>query len=476
MPAPQTTLLIEGTFKELVEELSDYIDNLRKLKEQPEASSSLRSEVDPLLEKYAAIEKEGAEKEEQVDEREKREEDMEEQKDEVLNKVIAASSALNGAPEKEFIPAYNLLIHLIHQSESTSDYLQPICRNLSKGVETTVSTNAEGKPTGLSSNSTRFALSVSVLTTIFNTLDADEPIRFPVFSAILDVIAKSGSWDALQPQLKHLDGWFSLWQITPQKQRQLLLKISNIATEAGEAQQGYNYLVKALRTIPNADSSGDEAKRLSVQALQIALDSPTHFNFEDLTSLDSVQALRQSEPTYFQLLEIFTSDSLEDFNNFKEEHPGWVEQHKLNDETLIRKMRLLTLASLAASSGQTRSLPYKSIVEALQVPAEDVETWVIDVIRAGLVEGKLSQLNQTFLIHRSTYRVFSENQWREVAGRLDMWRASLTGVLDVIRAEKESMIQQREMEMRTADAKINAAGGGGNRRRYSRADAVDNMD
>ena len=98
MPAPQTTLLIEGTFKELVEELSDYIDNLRKLKEQ--SSSSLRSEVDPLLEKYAAIEKEGAEKEEQADEREKREEDMEEQKDEVLNKVIAASSALNGAPEK----------------------------------------------------------------------------------------------------------------------------------------------------------------------------------------------------------------------------------------------------------------------------------------------------------------------------------------------------------------------------------------
>ena len=233
--------------------------------------------------------------------------------------------------------------------------------------------------------------------------------------------------------------------------------------------------MKALRTIPNADSAGDEAKRLSVQALQIALNSPTHFNFEDLTSLDSVQALRQTGPTHFQLLEIFTSDGLEDYNNFKEEHPSWVDQNKLDDETLVRKMRLLTLASLAASTGQTRSLPYKSIAEALQVPAEDVEMWVIDVIRAGLVEGKLSQLNQTFLIHRSTYRVFSENQWREVSGRLDMWRASLTGVLDVIRAEKESMIQQREMELRTADAKMNAAGGG-NRRRFSRAGAMDNMD
>ena len=87
--------------------------------------------------------------------------------------------------------------------------------------------------------------------------------------------------------------------------------------------------------------------------------------------------------------------------------------------------------------------------------------WVIDVIRAGLVEGKLSQLNQTFLIHRATYRVFGENQWREVASRLDMWRNSLTGVLGVIRQEKENFILQKEQELRDAENKATQAAQGG---------------
>jgi translation initiation factor 3 subunit M len=83
------------------------------------------------------------------------------------------------------------------------------------------------------------------------------------------------------------------------------------------------------------------------------------------------------------------------------------------------------------------------------------------VIRAGLVEGKLSQLNQTFLIHRSTYRVFGEKQWREVATRLDTWRESLRGVLEVVKRERESVAIQREREAREAEGKANGAGGRG---------------
>lgn len=352
----------------------------------------------------------------------------------------------------EFLAAYNLLIHLVHQSPNTNRYLQRICANLTSGESV--------------SSAARSALSLSALTTVFNTLDADDSIRYPVFDAILQIIPRTSSFDALRPQLKHLDSWLAEWQASAQQSRRLLLHISRVAAEAGEPQHSYEYLIKALRTLPGNDASGQEAKDLSVQALRTALSSATHFDFEDLTSLDSVQALRQSEPVWYQLLEIFTSDGLEEFNNFKDsEHKGWLEKQELDGEVLTRKMRLLTLASLAAGSGQARSLPYKTISEVLQVPDEEVEMWVIDVIRAGLVEGKLSQLNQTFLIHRSTYRVFGQNQWREVAGRLDMWRSSLTGVLEVIRAEKENLIQQREMELRQADSRMNGGGGGFRRNR-----------
>jgi translation initiation factor 3 subunit M len=93
--------------------------------------------------------------------------------------------------------------------------------------------------------------------------------------------------------------------------------------------------------------------------------------------------------------------------------------------------------------------------------------WAIDAVRVGLVEGKLSQQDQTFLIHRTTYRVFGENQWKEVASRLDMWRSSLQGVLRVVRQEKDNYVREREQEVREAENK----GSGGYRpnKQYNRS-------
>lgn len=128
-------------------------------------------------------------------------------------------------------------------------------------------------------------------------------------------------------------------------------------------------------------------------------------------------------------------------------------------------MRLLTLASLAAST-PSRELEYKRISKALQVPPQDVEMWVIDVIRAGLVEGKLSQQKQMFLVHKTTYRVFGEKQWREVATRLDTWKESLRSVLEVVKRERQAAEVQKEREMHEVDRKAAGQSGmGGGRRR-----------
>jgi len=259
------------------------------------------------------------------------------------------------------------------------------------------------------------------------------------------------------------------WETDEEDQRKLYLSIADVADEAGEPAEAYLYLLRALRTILTNEVSQPDSRNLSIRALKSALSHPTHFDFQDLTAVDAIQALRKSDPEYFELLEIFNMELLDDYNDFTDEHSGWLEEQDLDNSILYRKIRLLTLASLAASS-QSRSIPYAQIARSLQIPSEDVEMWVIDVIRAGLVEGKLSQLNQTFLIHRSTYRMFGEKQWTEVAGRLDTWRASLEGVLAVIRTEREKVVKEREREQREVDGRVNGAGpgagmGGGRRLR-----------
>ena len=333
----------------------------------------------------------------------------------------------------------------MRQSPNLDKFLPKICQNLSASI---ISSPLNGP-----------GLALSILTTIFNILPPDNDTRYHVFMAILRVVRSSSSFDALKSQLKNIDFWVEQWETDEEDQRKLYLSIAEVAEEASEDEQAYSYLLRALRTISAEEASSHEARVLSIRALNTALLHPSHFDFQDLTTLDSVQALRKSDPVYFELFEIFNAELLDDYNDFTDEHDGWIEEQGLDISTLHRKMRLLTLASLAAST-QSRSLPYHQISRALQIPSEDVEMWVIDVIRAGLVEGKLSQLNQTFLIHRSTYRVFGEKQWTEVQSRLDTWRSSLEGVLAIVRQEREKVLREKERELKEVESRIINGGSG----------------
>jgi translation initiation factor 3 subunit M len=235
--------------------------------------------------------------------------------------------------------------------------------------------------------------------------------------------------------------------------------------------ESYQYVLKALRTFDPkdpADISSKEAQALSLRALKSALVSNTHYDFHDLTSLAPIQSLSDTHPVHFELLEILSEKELEDYNDFCDEHDGFLEAEDLDNSKLHRKMRLLTLASLAASTN-SRELDYSRIAKALQIPSEDVEMWVIDVIRAGLVEGKLSQQQKVFLIHRTTYRVFGEKQWREIATRLEQWKSTLRSVKEVISKERQQAEAQKDRESHEAERKAAGASGMGAGRRIGAA-------
>lgn len=137
-----------------------------------------------------------------------------------------------------------------------------------------------------------------------------------------------------------------------------------------------------------------------------------------------------------------------------------MDQQKLNHEKLHRKIRLLSFASLAAGT-PSREIEYTSIAKALQIPQEDVEMWAIDVIRAGLVEGKLSQQRGMFLVHKVTYRVFGQKQYQELATRVAHWRTTLQSVLGVLRQEQVNAKTQKERETQEIERKLANVGMGG---------------
>ncbi|KIW26430.1 uncharacterized protein PV07_09525 [Cladophialophora immunda] len=437
MPAPTNTLLIEGTFTELAEELAQYIDTLAKAEE----GAGVRAEIEQRLSTI----RESEQSQEPVDEAA-----VLNQKNEVLKKIVTKASVLNSAPEREFSAAYNLLISLSSQSSISDGLFSRICTYLSEQPVTS-------SPTYGSS------LALQTLTTIFNILPPTSESRYHVFIAILKVMRQMTSpqaFEALIPQLEtNIPNWLSAWELDDEDARNLYVAVADVASSTGNEDLHYTYLLSALQTIPPESASEAESAELARRALRVALTNPTITDFTPLTTSDAVVALRRSDGNLFDLLEIFSSDDYSSYADF-------LETNNLADlgipdsaaETLSHKIRLLTLATIAASS-TTRSVPYSTIASALQIPSEDVEMWVIDTIRAGLVEGKLSQLKQEFLVQRATYRVFGEKQWAEIQGRLMVWRRSLESVLTVVRGEREKFL--REGPTPNGDAGANGYGGDG---------------
>jgi len=412
MPGMPNLSLVEGAFEELASELATFLDGLKG------EGSNVLAEIQPLLA--------------QTEQTEEAEPSRPTDKDAVLKKLVSGSAVLNNAPERELQAAYNLLIHLISQSADPDPYLPRLCTYLSAPITSSPHNGA--------------GLALGILSTLFNTIPTDDEARYHILLAIVEVIKGSRNYETLQPQLQSLESWVEEWEMTSEESLKLYLAIADAALAANEQEDSYTYQLKALRTLQDTPSL-PEAQSLSLRALKAALQNEKHFDFQDLTALESVQSLRNSDQIWYELLEVFNADNYDDFQDFKEGNNNFISENDLDEATLDRKIRLLTIASLSAHASHTRTLSYSTIAKALNVPSEDVEVWIIDSIRSGLVEGKLSQQKQEFNIHRSTYRVFGENQWREVASRLETWKSSLVNVLAVIRAQKEEFVREKEMEL-----------------------------
>lgn len=427
--APRGLVFVDGSANDILQEIADFV--------------KIGDEVRPLLEQ--------------------------EQTEDALAAIVKASSVLNSAPEKEFGPAYNLLIFaVINHSKEPKKYLQPICQNLTKPL---TSSPVNGRDLALGS-----------MSTIFNLLSKDDPVRFNVFLQIVRFVKMHNMFDTLKPALKNIPGWLEAWGTDEEDRQRLYVDIADAAEAADENKIAYEHLLQALRTFDADDKddiASEEAQKISLRALKMILviDRPWAFDFQGLRVLAPVQALADSHPVYAQLLDIFAEQDLEDFNDFNDEHEGFLEKEKLEHKTLQTKMRLLTFASLAAAH-QDREIPYEVIGKGLQVPVEEVELWIIDVIRAQLVEGRMSQRDRVFKVHKTIYRVFGDKQWRELQSRIDVWKTTIGHVHTVLRvqqveAEKTRERQQQELEKKLAGVGMNDGPGQGRGGRRPRNDNDD---
>ncbi|CAO3670691.1 unnamed protein product [Rhizopus stolonifer] len=322
----------------------------------------------------------------------------------ITTELAKDSSVFLTENDKEVEGAFNLLLVILLSSSQ---------EQLGTAVQTLVDTltKTESNKTGLKQK---------ILLNLYNALPGNSPLRYHAFVGLVEATRQADELESLYGQLEYVDAWATQWGIDEARQIELYSYLYEVLSKAGEDKLSFNFLLKKLSL-----SNDKEADVLAQEIVLRAVSMENYFNFEDLLQYKPIQNLKGKQE--YELLNVFLNGTLSSYQTFAASNSALIQ----NEENNIRKMRLLSLASLG-SENLVRELTYGDIASSLQIPEEEVEMWVIDVIRAGLVEAKLDQLNKTVIVHRSIYRVFGQEQWKKLSTALSTWKENLNEILAVV--------------------------------------------
>lgn len=279
-----------------------------------------------------------------------------------------------------------------------------------------------------------------ILSNLYNALPNSSANRFIVFNSLLQLANANEDLDIISDALIALPNWLAEWDVSPKEKADLLIKVAQNFEAAGEPKRAYEFLLLHVRflgtgTLSGEGSSAAATKEAAEKTISAALSLPSVFEFEELAQIEAVQKL-QSEPIG-KLLSVFLQGNTNDYIKWRDANAAEVTRLNLSAAQLERKIQLLDLANLCSRSISS-SVPYSEIAKTLNIDLDEVEVWVIDVIRAGLVSGKLSQINQSLRVYKSVYRSFGTDQWRLLETRLSTWEKSITSILQTLAEARQT--------------------------------------
>ncbi|KAF9809857.1 hypothetical protein IEO21_07218 [Rhodonia placenta] len=391
--ADSVSVFAEGTFSEQIRELVDYLA-LSQPEDQRPAFVQPFADVLEIADGQPPIEED------------------EPRRTKVLTMVLGEVKGLGDGSEKEIEGFFNLLFsHLI----TLLPLGEPETKAHLAALLETISTSSNHTP-----------IKYRILTNLFNALPRRSSLRLHVYKTLLEIASEHDELALLSLSRQEVEKWLSEWDVAPEDKSDFIQLIASGYTKCGQPETSYEYTISYVRSL---SPSSPTAQAAAIDAIAAALRLPLLFDFDTLFRLDAVVAAKDHE--LFALLRIFLNDGLPEYKAWEESHPDALTKYNLDKAQLERKIRLVTLATLGFQN-IGHELPYVTIASALQVDPSEVERWVIDVIRVGLISGRLSQTSQTVHVVRATPRAFERPQWELLEKRLLAWKSGIASVLDVV--------------------------------------------
>jgi len=277
-----------------------------------------------------------------------------------------------------------------------------------------------------------------VLYVLFQAMTTDKVcMKYHIYLAMVQVSGKIGEIAAVyacMPSLKAaMASDAALQRPSTEQTQQLLRTLHQTLLDNRMSDEASSVMLELLASYSteNASQARDDAHRCIIACIG----DPNTYIMDHLLSLKPVKFL--DGELVHDLLEVFVRGGIEDYIDFYQNHKDFVSSLELSHEANLRKMRVLTLLSLAQESEE---MTYQALSQALRIEEGEVEAFIIEALRTKLLVARMDQKARTARITRAEHRTFGQPQWEYIASVLQGWGQSVALVRDQMHATATAIV------------------------------------
>lgn len=262
-------------------------------------------------------------------------------------------------------------------------------------------------------------LKLRVLSNLFYGVGVDNVLCHHIFCCMLKVAAQGKNVELIETDLEVVKKWTKKWKLNRDQMISLLRLFYDALKESKQSESSNKVMVELLGTYTedNASQARDEAHRCIVNSLA----DPKTFLFDHLLTLRPVKFLEGE--LIHELLNIFVSGKLEDYMSFFKANQDFIKTLGLSHDQNLQKMRILTFVSMAIDQ---KDIPFATIENELKIDSEDVEGFIINVVKTKMVRARIDQIQKKVNINYVTLRTFGKQQWQQLRDHLIDWQQNLS--------------------------------------------------
>ncbi|CCH42974.1 hypothetical protein BN7_2520 [Wickerhamomyces ciferrii] len=355
--------------------------------------------------------------------------------DDIYKEIVESYQYLTNIPDRDLEGLINLAVYILTFNNDFEKLVIDFFGSLFEKFELN---NSDLKITKNKKATLKITSIISNLSNIFNLqINGDNfPFKNFILGEILKLIEILGNGEILLPIISNLESWLTN-DINQQpseiqeETRSILLKISKLIKPYDEL-SSLNVFKISITKIPNVSSD------LINQFIIANLNSNKALDLSKILTEEVIIANHESSQNHLKFLQNYLNFTTQDFQKSIDEYSSLSE---IDFKLVLTKNQYLNLCKIAST---TSTISYSQISSDLLIPENQVEIFLINAIKTGIIQGKLSQINSNFQVYKVNLilKTIELNDWLEIKSLLLDWRSKLSNVKSLIdQASKKKLVK-----------------------------------